>query len=352
MRTAHNICHDPLNSLFWEEQTARDIIFLFRVPEIIFLLAVVISMLSSLLFISVEAHALPNIIISQGGSLETLSNNTLFSYPIKLGGVECWPETLSICVAKSDTVHMCCAFLYNENTYPNEQVTGLGLYSYSFLFPISILAVRSLIWRLIDRKMSNMYKVNNFYWFYIFWDAFIGLCASAVLQQAICFFLKETVAAPRPVYYALKIWASVHSSQREHFMNTATRSFPSGHSSLSMATLGYTALILFNDAYSFLQENNPFIAKTIAYMGISIFSISIWIGSTRIVDYWHFAVDVVAGWGLGMIFAFFSYVFMTGSALDILAKLKTFKKQSLDSTATYSPLMQSQVHAPLLSVNS
>lgn len=321
---------------FWDECDAKEMIFLFRVPEIVVMGIFLFCTFASVLFRDYDPQLLPDIMSRRDGSFYVLANNSMNSYPIKLGGVYCLPHTLETCKG-SKTIDICCAFLDDRNIVPYQQVNQISLISLSIILPCAILFLRTVCWRQINRRILKSSKVCNLYWFRCYWDAVIGLLASAVLQGLFCSYMKLLVGAPRPIYFALKLWSTAFPDYREDYRYNASQSFPSGHASLSMATLSFTALLLLNDAYSLIKDAGA-CSKVLMYLAICVFSISIWIGCTRVTDYWHFPVDVCAGWALGALFSGLSYVFQSGTAVDILRNIKIYLRQSQRAESVYTPL--------------
>lgn len=311
-------------------------IFIFRVPELVIIGAFLFCTIASVLFRDYDPQLLPDIMSWKDGSFYVLANNSMNSYPIKLGGVFCLPHTLEMCKI-SKTIDICCAFLDDHNIVPYQQVNQISLMCLSIVLPCLILLIRTLCWRHVNRRILNSSKICNLYWFRSFWDAVVGMLSSAVLQGLFCSYMKLLVGAPRPIYFALKLWAMRYPDDRENYRYSASQSFPSGHASLSMATLSFTALLLLNDAYSMLKDGG-IAGKFIMYLAVCIFSVSVWIGCTRITDYWHFPIDVCAGWCLGAVFAYLSYVFLSGTAVDILRNIKIYLKHSQRADSLYTPL--------------
>jgi membrane-associated phospholipid phosphatase len=181
--------------------------------------------------------------------------------------------------------------------------------------------------------------LQHMFWLLLVYEPTAGLLISLAFQGIICLGLKRFVGAPRPNYYALTAWASVYSN-RETDAVSAMMSFPSGHSSTAAAGLGYVVLVLLDDIrklkakhwrLSFYSSNcssnsssnnaqitsispltglnneeeemqrNPGSSSCDTVSLILFFSLIImlcvslilWIGASRIKDYYHFAPDVI-----------------------------------------------------------
>lgn len=176
----------------------------------------------------------------------------------------------------------------------------------------------------LDMPYTTIYRISNVFWLHIYWNSIISLILSFVLQLLIVGYLKEKVSAPRPIFYALNIFSTIHSDIRSYASSTSHRSFPSGHSSCIAACMGYFALVLMKDAVDFNSfnkltngsRNGPHVGHILisrmailAAMGSLV--LILWVGATRIRDYWHFANDVIGGWLIGAVIAVSVYVFMT-----------------------------------------
>eukprot|EP01042_Synura_sphagnicola_P000514 gene514-546_t len=115
-----------------------------------------------------------------------------------------------------------------------------------------------------------------------------------------------------------------NEDSRKSYRYTASQSFPSGHSEWTMSSCFYISLVLWRDA-SKLQGQHPGIGKVIAFLGVLLLLIPLWVGCTRIQDYWHFPVDVATGWLLGVLIAAFCFVFLSHTPDTDLFALMTMK---------------------------
>ena len=116
--------------------------------------------------------------------------------------------------------------------------------------------------------------------------------------------IKEKANAPRPIFYAMEIFSRVHPSLllRERISRMAHQSFPSGHSSCIAAGLIYVAVVLLGDAHRLLRRspfgpgggcNYTLASRCLLYCALGLLMVVLWVGATRIIDYWHFANDVI-----------------------------------------------------------
>lgn len=81
------------------------------------------------------------------------------------------------------------------------------------------------------------------------------------------------------------------------------KSFPSGHTSWSTAGLGYLTFWLMGKLRCFDGSAQPmrFVGSLLPLLG------AVWIGLTRLQDYWHHVEDVAAGFVLGLTMAYCFY---------------------------------------------
>jgi len=118
-------------------------------------------------------------------------------------------------------------------------------------------------------------------------------------------------------------------SNRAALGQSAHQSFPSGHSSTAAAGLGCVALVLLDDlrllaAIRRAHRGAP-MGSPAAHMGsvaatwlavgvltaamcVVALAVAAWVGVTRVADHWHFPHDVLAGWLLGVVTAYFCVV--------------------------------------------
>ncbi|GAB4823961.1 hypothetical protein N2152v2_011007 [Parachlorella kessleri] len=90
------------------------------------------------------------------------------------------------------------------------------------------------------------------------------------------------------------------------------KSFPSGHTSWSTAGLGYLTFWLLGKTRCFDGTPNParFVVCLLPLGG------ALWIGLTRLQDYWHHVEDVAAGFALGLLMAYCFYRQLYPGVLD------------------------------------
>jgi membrane-associated phospholipid phosphatase len=80
------------------------------------------------------------------------------------------------------------------------------------------------------------------------------------------------------------------------------KSFPSGHTSLATAGLGYLSFFLLANVRSRADTGSGAVWRTLA--ALSPLFLATWIGISRVRDYWHHWSDVATGGLLGAAIAF------------------------------------------------
>jgi membrane-associated phospholipid phosphatase len=154
--------------------------------------------------------------------------------------------------------------------------------------------------------------LNYKFWFFMYFESIVFLIFSSTYQTVVMEYIKVSVGAPRPIYHALNIWAAV-TRDRLGWRLEAHRSFPSGHSATTSSGMGAVILLLLSDAY-LLRDHYPTAAKVVAHLSVIPFAITLYVGITRIRDYWHFPIDVAVGWVIGALMSVFSFLFLSGEA--------------------------------------
>ncbi len=147
-----------------------------------------------------------------GTTVEKIANNTLYSYPLKFDSHLCWPHDLSVCTADPDLDTTCCEKLYDEDSWPQETFEFGDIFLAIGIF-IFFNTARILMWHNMASKRSNA-SVCNQYWMLVFVDAVVSCFAALIYSSCLTQFIKRIVGSPRPIYYALKIYASVHADTR------------------------------------------------------------------------------------------------------------------------------------------
>ena len=148
-------------------------------------------------------------------------------------------------------------------------------------------------------------------------DNLVGYFFTMVTNGAITTVIKKTVGRPRPNNFALGIF-SVFTSH--DMIPQSFQSFPSGHASMSMCSMLYLSLVMLHDINESPDRgcwNNPSCTNYIRVIYVlramlPIF-LSLYVGCTRIIDYWHHPSDVLTGWSLGILCALIGYYHVRSS---------------------------------------
>ena len=123
-------------------------------------------------------------------------------------------------------------------------------------------------------------------------DGISGLLASVALTLLVTEILKLAVGQPRPDYKEMRI---------EDPLNSIS-SFPSGHSSVAFASFSYASLVMWHDVGAPLLKvpNMHVLILPLVLVCTAPLCIATWIAVTRVQDYYHRAVDILAGSIIGM----------------------------------------------------
>ncbi|OCH94952.1 acid phosphatase/Vanadium-dependent haloperoxidase [Obba rivulosa] len=150
------------------------------------------------------------------------------------------------------------------------------------------------------------------------WDlhtSYLGLILSLGITGTITQFIKLTAGRPRPDLIARCMpmtaadpplglsTVSICTQTDSHIIDDGWRSFPSGHSSLSFAGLGFLAFYLAGKLHLF--DNKGYAIK--AWITLVPLSAAALVAVSRTMDNRHHWEDVLAAAILGMVVAWFAY---------------------------------------------
>lgn len=112
----------------------------------------------------------------------------------------------------------------------------------------------------------------------------------------------------------------VTADRLQRIIGTMFASFPSGHSSMSMCSLGFFALVVLH-AWPFSQRRNRLWKLLLAFIPLGCAGA---IASSRTLDYWHNFSDIATGSILGMSIAGFVFyaAFLSAPSAAILGKVE------------------------------
>ncbi|KZT26258.1 PAP2-domain-containing protein [Neolentinus lepideus HHB14362 ss-1] len=183
----------------------------------------------------------------------------------------------------------------------HERVPVLALYMIAIVAPIVL------------QLIINFLTVRSF------WDAhnsLLGLILGLAITGAFTQFTKITVGRPRPdvidrchplpgsedpIYKVSN--SSICTQTDAYMMKDGFRSFPSGHSSLSFAGLGFLSFYLAGKLHLF--DKRGYALK--AWLSLAPLAGATMVAISRTMDYRHHWQDVLVGAILGLTMSYFSY---------------------------------------------
>ncbi|KAF9069836.1 PAP2-domain-containing protein [Rhodocollybia butyracea] len=180
--------------------------------------------------------------------------------------------------------------------------------------PVFALYMLSIVAPLLLQCIINFFTIRSWWDFH---NSTLGLFLSLALTGSITQFTKITVGRPRPdiidrcqppagsadPIYGLSSASAICTQIDIHIMRDGFRSFPSGHSSLSFAGLGFLAFYLAGKLHLF--DHKGHVGK--AWISLAPFAGALLVAISRTMDYRHHWEDVVVGSLLGILMAYFSY---------------------------------------------
>jgi len=183
----------------------------------------------------------------------------------------------------------------------HERVPTFALYMISFVAPLVLQFLINLL------TLRSVWDAHN---------SALGLFFSLSLAGSITQFVKITVGRPRPDVisrcmphsgianpeYGL-VSAAICTQTNLSIMQDGWRSFPSGHSSLSFAGLGFLAFYLAGKLHLFDERGHT----PKAWLALTPLSGAALVAISRTMDYRHHWQDVLIGSALGLTTAYFSY---------------------------------------------
>ncbi|KAL9246249.1 hypothetical protein vseg_019809 [Gypsophila vaccaria] len=180
---------------------------------------------------------------------------------------------------------------FHPNTIPFWSV-----YVYAVAFPIFIFLIRYLM-----RK--DVHDLHH---------AILGILYAILITSVITDSIKLAVGRPRPNFF----WRCFPDGKAfyDHLGNVICdgehkdikeghKSFPSGHTSLSFAGLGFLSLYMAAKIQAF--DRNGHVCKLCVVL-LPLLSAAL-VGVSRVDDYWHHWTDVFAGALIGLTTSFFCY---------------------------------------------
>ncbi|KAK7054966.1 hypothetical protein VNI00_003429 [Paramarasmius palmivorus] len=181
----------------------------------------------------------------------------------------------------------------------HERVPNIALYFICFVAPVLLQPVVNFL------TVRSWWDLHN---------STLGLILGLALTGSITQFVKITVGRPRPDLidrcqppsgavnpeFGLQTW---HICTKTDLLRDGFRSFPSGHSSLSFAGLGFFAFYLAGKLHLFDKRGHA--GK--AWISLAPFSAAALVAISRTMDYRHHWQDVLVGSILGTVMSYFAY---------------------------------------------
>lgn len=217
-----------------------------------------------------------------------VGDNPQFSYPVFLEGNECTPVLLSQCInGAANTKNYPCCVALSHNATPWAIIPTRTLIILILVVPIAIFLIRHLLLR--ERGRSR--------------EVFMGYAFSGAFTFTTTNIFKLFIAMPRPNHFALLLVAKILNS--DHMALDARKSFPSGHSSLSMATMLYTTLVLAHDIKTRGDRWPLSYQARLLFLTLTCLPtlLALYIAATRVLNYWHATADILSGLCLGALWA-------------------------------------------------
>ncbi|KAH8809522.1 acid phosphatase/Vanadium-dependent haloperoxidase [Flagelloscypha sp. PMI_526] len=183
----------------------------------------------------------------------------------------------------------------------HERIPNLALYLISIVAPFVLMLAMNLL------TLRSKWDAHN---------SVLGLILSLALTGAVTQFVKITVGRPRPdlidrcnppatavdPQFGLSDWTICRQTDA-YILRDGFRSFPSGHSSLSFAGLGFLSFYLAGKMHLFDRQGHA--GK--AWLSLAPFAGAALVAISRTMDYRHHWHDVLTGSLLGTVISYFAY---------------------------------------------
>lgn len=199
---------------------------------------------------------------------------------MKLNGVKCTPFDIYIPKCREEqatnTLSHCCRELFDKDSWPDQTVTSPENYLILFFVSLVYFIIRLALWRYVylpKRGYSVVTDADRRFWFLCFWDQYVSLFVAAVFAGVVTNYSKLLIGAPRPIYFALKIYSSIYSADRESLDFTSDTSFISGHASSAATVLSYVAILLLADI-RYIRDHQPHVAFFVTQLSLIPITVS------------------------------------------------------------------------------
>ncbi|CAN4079934.1 unnamed protein product [Withania somnifera] len=170
--------------------------------------------------------------------------------------------------------------------------------------PVYAVLMPMVIFLLIYFRLRDVYDLHH---------AILGLLFSVLVTAVITGAIKDAVGRPRPDFFwrcfpdgkeVYDKWGDVVCHGDKNVVKEGHKSFPSGHTSLSFAGLGFLSLYLSGKIQAF--DCRGHVAKLcLVLLPLLLASL---VAISRVDDYWHHWQDVFAGGLIGLVVATLCYL--------------------------------------------
>lgn len=217
--------------------------------------------------------------------------NPKHTFPIFFSGktVTCRPIDLLACANSTMAVSGCCRAVAEGESITDTVPTAV-LMVVVLVAPIFAFCAYSFCVKTDGQKCCSR----------VFLAGLFGYVVNVFVTLIVTEFFKRLVGRARPDYYALQLLTLLNPTAYEEYVVDKNRSFPSGHSSLSMCTLLYISLLmLYGMKWRSFYDEFPLMYPSLLALSALPTLLAIWIGVSRITDYRHNVEDVLAGQLIG-----------------------------------------------------
>ena len=143
--------------------------------------------------------------------------NPRFASPLKLNDVLCTPYELYVPMCNEElaanSLSHCCNELFDKDSWPQQTVTSPENYVILFFVSLFLLLLRMSLWRFVYQTKKGHSLVASCD--IRFWDQYVTMLVAAVYAGLVTNYAKMLIGAPRPAYYAFKMFSYVHAAHRE-----------------------------------------------------------------------------------------------------------------------------------------
>ncbi|MCD7446903.1 putative lipid phosphate phosphatase 3, chloroplastic [Datura stramonium] len=170
--------------------------------------------------------------------------------------------------------------------------------------PVYAVLLPMVVFLLVYFRRSDVYDLHH---------AILGLLFSVLVTAVITDAIKDAVGRPRPDFFwrcfpdgkeVYNKWGDVVCHGDKNVVKEGHKSFPSGHTSLSFAGLGFLSLYLSGKIQVFDCKGH--VAKLcLVLLPLLLASL---VAISRVDDYWHHWQDVFAGGLIGLVVAALCYL--------------------------------------------